>query len=223
VIAAFPGELAPLVRGWRRLGTNAPGSGLWVLGSEHRWVAACAGSGALAVERAFTLAASQGPLGAVVSYGLAGALRTGLKPGTAHWVSAGLSVDSGAAWSALHPAKGAFLLTSPRIEPAEGKADLLRRFPGSDLVDMEAGALARLAEKQRLPFYCLKGVSDGAEESLPDFTPFLRADGTLALTSLVTHFAVRPNNWKKLIDLARVSAAAAKAMRETWMRSNIPI
>ena len=49
------------------------------------------------------------------------------------------------------------------------------------LVDMEAAAIARLAAMRGIPFYCIKGVSDGFNDRLPDFNPFLTADGRFRL------------------------------------------
>ncbi len=42
---------------------------------------------------------------------------------------------------------------------------------------MEAAAIARLAAMRGIPFYCIKGVSDGLTDHLPDFNRFLSPAG----------------------------------------------
>jgi hypothetical protein len=41
---------------------------------------------------------------------------------------------------------------------------------------MEAAAIARLALMRGIPFYCIKGVSDGLHDQLPDFNRFIRRE-----------------------------------------------
>ncbi len=83
IIAALPGELKSLVKGWRRIATNTPGLHKWQLSqSEDTWIAVCAGMGADAARRAFAAAESDGPLNMVVSVGWAGSLHDETKPGT---------------------------------------------------------------------------------------------------------------------------------------------
>ncbi len=62
IIAALPGELKPLVKGWQRVATNDRGVKKWMLSREaDTWIAVCAGMGADAARRAYASAASGWP------------------------------------------------------------------------------------------------------------------------------------------------------------------
>src|SRR5476651_2005881 len=94
VIAALPGELKPLVRGWKRESRN--GVDLWkTRQSDCEWVAACAGIGASAAARAFVEIESEGPLNAVVSLGWAGSLSGEFEVGRAYSVSEVIDIHTG--------------------------------------------------------------------------------------------------------------------------------
>src|SRR5450755_3290728 len=81
IIAAMPGELKPLVKGWKRIPT-ANGTHRWEMeSSKGTWIAVCAGIGRDAATRAFAEAESGGPLRAVLSIGWAGSLTKSFSPG----------------------------------------------------------------------------------------------------------------------------------------------
>src|SRR5271155_3973531 len=87
IIAAMPGELKPLVQGWKLLRARK-GESAW-LGSINgaECVAVCAGMGQKAAERACAIAAQGVPLRALVSVGWAGALSCGVQPSSAYVVN----------------------------------------------------------------------------------------------------------------------------------------
>src|SRR5580700_11407190 len=91
IIAALPGELKPLVRGWRheRRGNRTSGIvDLWHWSyDEGEWVAACAGAGADAGTRAFAEIEKDGPISMAISIGWAGALSHDVAPGQAYQIS----------------------------------------------------------------------------------------------------------------------------------------
>ena len=94
IIAAMPGELKPLVRGWQHQRSN--GIDLWRHKfDQHEWIAACAGAGVDAAMRAFTEAEKYGALDAVISTGWAGALREELATGHAFDVSCVIDARTG--------------------------------------------------------------------------------------------------------------------------------
>ena len=76
IIAAFPGELKPLVRSWP---TSRRGPiQFWAQrNEEEEWIAACSGAGQYAATRAFEGIEDGGPIDLVFSIGWAGALKTG--------------------------------------------------------------------------------------------------------------------------------------------------
>ncbi len=77
IIAAMPGELTPLVKGWRRV---PAAKHVWRWEKEERgatWIAVCAGIGRDRATKAFAEAEKDGALSAVLTIGWAGALREG--------------------------------------------------------------------------------------------------------------------------------------------------
>ncbi len=93
MIAAMPGELKPLVRGWPH---SARGNiRFWAQrNEEEEWIAACAGAGQAAATRAFSAIEDGGPIDLVFSIGWAGALR-GLETGRAYAVSGVVDARTG--------------------------------------------------------------------------------------------------------------------------------
>jgi adenosylhomocysteine nucleosidase len=83
IIAALPGELKPLVKGWQRVATKDRGTKKWILSRDaDTWIAVCAGMGADAARRAYANAAVDGPLDILLSVGWAGSLDPAVGPGT---------------------------------------------------------------------------------------------------------------------------------------------
>jgi adenosylhomocysteine nucleosidase len=117
---------------------------------------------------------------AVASVGFCGALDPGLRPGD---VFVGVCVRTAdTAYQALPlraplPHISGVVWSSGRVaQTAPEKAEL--RGSGASVVEMEAAGVAREAGRRNLPFYCLKAVTDLADEDLViDFNGALRPDG----------------------------------------------
>ena len=184
IVAAMPGELKPLVRGWPHSTRN--GIRFWAQRTEEEeWDAACAGAGQQAATRAFAALEDGGPIDLVLSIGWAGALTPEVAPGTAHNVAGVIDVRTGERFHCDAGAGDLWLVTSPKVAGASEKRRLASTY-GASLVDMEAAALARLAAMRGIPFYCIKGVSDGFSEELPDFNRFISPDGQFQTAGLYT-------------------------------------
>ncbi|MGB6727701.1 MAG: hypothetical protein WBE74_17565, partial [Terracidiphilus sp.] len=123
-IAAFPGELKPLVstvvnggssaRVWPHSTRN--GVHFWaVRNEEEEWIAACAGAGQAAATRAFAAIEDGGPIDLVFSLGWAGALTSGLAAGSAHSVAGVIDVKTGERYRCDAGSGEQWLLTSPRV------------------------------------------------------------------------------------------------------------
>jgi adenosylhomocysteine nucleosidase len=80
------------------------------------------------------------------------------------------------------------------------------------MVDMEAVTVARFASAQGIPFYCLKAVSDTANEVLPDFSRYTDTQGQLQLAGLLAHVAIRPRYWPGLARIGKNGKKGAFAM-----------
>ena len=169
IIAAMPGELRPLVRGWPHSTRN--GIHFWAQrDSEAEWIAVCAGAGQAAATRAFAAIEDGGPIDLVFSVGWAGALTTEVATGKAYNLAGVIDVRTGERFRCDAGAGDLWLVTSPKVADEPEKHRLASAYPAA-LVDMEAAALARLAKMREIPFYCIKGVSDGLTRQIARFQP----------------------------------------------------
>jgi adenosylhomocysteine nucleosidase len=82
------------------------------------------------------------------------------------------------------------------------------------LVDMEAAALARLAAMRGVSFHCIKGVSDGLDDKLPDFNRFLTREGQFRMASFVLFALFHPGYWSVLRQMGENSRKASQSMAE---------
>ncbi|HZY63218.1 MAG TPA: nucleoside phosphorylase [Edaphobacter sp.] len=215
IIAAMPGELKPLVRGWRRERVNTRGARMWKLArGEDIWIAACAGMGAEAARRAFALAESDGALDLVLSIGWAGSIYEGVKASSVQIPTFVIDAQTGERFSLTDGKRKWGLVTTARVADATEKRRLAATYQSAMLVDMEAAAVARMAEIRGIPLLCVKGVSDGINAELPDFNLFIDANGQMRLARFLIYVAARPKYWSALMHLGRCSARAAENMRD---------
>ena len=213
IIAAFPGEVKPLVRGWPHGTRN--GVDFWAQrDSEDEWIVSCAGAGQSAATRAFAAIEDGGPVDLVFSVGWAGALTAGIATGTAHNVAGVIDIQTGERFRCDAGAGEFWLATSPKVAGEAEKRRLASAYHAS-LVDMEAAAIARLAAMRAIPFYCIKGVSDGLDETLPDLNPFLAPNGKLHMGRLVVFAILRPWYWPALLRMGENSTKAAQSIAES--------
>jgi adenosylhomocysteine nucleosidase len=213
IIAAMPGELKPLTRGWQHECSN--GVDLW-RSDNGEWIAACAGAGANAATRAFAEVEKLGPIDKVISTGWAGALRDELVPGQACDVSVVIDARTGERFVAAGPPNNCWLVTSPRVADLLEKKRLASTYEAA-LVDMEAAGVARLARMRGIPFYCIKGISDGYNDQLPDFNRFISYDGQFKLARFMVFALLRPWHWHALIRMGENSRKAARSIAQSLL------
>jgi adenosylhomocysteine nucleosidase len=207
IVAALPGELKPLVRGWQERGRN-----MWSgrIGDSEA-VAIAGGMGAAAAARATERLMAEINPTAIVSYGWAGALTCAVKPPMACAISEVVDDANGERYrTAL--SDGFRLITLDHVARGDEKRGLAAKHQ-SVLVDMEAAEIARLAAKRGTAFYCFKGVSDGYNDRLPDFNRFINNnEGEMRMGAFVAYATLRPQYWSALVRLAQNSGAAAEAV-----------
>jgi len=214
IIAAMPGELKPLVKGWMRIPT-AKGIHRWEMeSSKGTWIAVCAGIGRDAATRAFAEAERGGPLNAVVSIGWAGSLAKSLEPGTVCNMAQVIDARTGEQFQLVTTNRDLRLITSARVADAAEKARLAQSYPGGVLVDMEAATIARLAVMRDIPCHCIKAVSDAVDERLPDMNPFIGRRGEFRTVAFAASVLFRPQYWPALLNFGRNSAKAAANLGE---------
>ena len=163
---------------------------------------------------------------AVISFGIAGGLASGVPPGT---VLIGRAVHDGtrrspadAGWiaqlSTLLPAArlGDLVGVDAAVAGADAKA-ALHRHTGAAAVDMESHVAARLAAQNGIPFAALRVVADPAERTLPPAALVgMRADGTTDLGAVLRSLGREPRQLAALVRTgfdARAALAALAASR----------
>jgi adenosylhomocysteine nucleosidase len=213
IIAAFPGELKPLVRGWPH--STRSHIHFWAQRSpEEEWIAACAGAGQPAATRAFAAVEEGGPIDLVFSVGWAGALRSNIAAGSAHNLAGVIDVRTGERYNCDAGAGELWLATSPKVASEAEKHRLASSY-GAALVDMEAAAIGRLCAAREIPFYCIKGVSDCLTDRLPDFNRFLSPAGQIKLAKLTLFATVQPWYWPALLRMGENSKKASQNIAES--------
>ena len=249
IIAAMSGELKPLVRGWRHERWNRVDLWRWRYDAGE-WIAACAGAGQNAATRALAEIEKDGPIASVLSVGWVGALGNSYLPGQAYRIAGVIDTLTGErfrvpAFPPLRQKDGArmghpaevkpvplqnspepvpndiWLATSPKVADAAGKQRLASTYRAS-LVDMEAAAIARLAGMRGISFQCIKGVSDGLGDQLPDFNRFLTPEGQFRMAGFTLFALFHPGYWPALKQMGENSKKASQSMAELVLEALDP-
>jgi adenosylhomocysteine nucleosidase len=207
-IAADPREFAGLLTHWEKvapieLPVHWARTGRW----RGREVFALAnGAGA---DRAFAAVLVAPKPSAICNIGFCGALDQSLKIGD---VVVATEISEGEKSWSTHlpegpPAPRGIVATIDHIaQTAAEKREL--RATGASIVEMEAAGVARAAEDLDLPFYCIRAVSDLADEDFHnDFNAALQPDGRFSIFRLVSQLKL-----KELIRLQQRTALASKKL-----------
>lgn len=213
LIAAMPGELRNIVVGWKHSRRN--GVHLWAHRDENLYVAACAGVGQAAATRAFAAVEEDAPVDLVFSVGWAGALTRDLAPGFAHNMAGVIDTQTGERFQCDADAGPLWLATSARVADRAEKERLAAAYPAVSVVDMEAAAIARLAQMRGIPFYAIKGISDELEAKLPDFNRFLTPTGRFQTARFALSSLLTPSYWPALIRMGENSKKASQSIAES--------
>ena len=169
-------------------------------------------------------ALAAGGVSALVSFGLAGGLDPRLKPG--HVLIPRAVLAAGQTWPADRAL--ARLLGGPTIELMLGEGAAvasaaakhqLWRTTGAAAVDLESGAVARVAARHDLPFAALRAVCDPAARTLPRAAlEALDAEGRVRKMRLLAFVLLHPADLPGLVALAADSALAFRALAERTKR-----
>jgi adenosylhomocysteine nucleosidase len=101
------------------------------------------------------------------------------------------------------------MLTTP-----EEKRDLGSRYSAA-AVDMESAIVAELCSRERVPFGCLRAVSDDARTALSPRLASLLAGGRASPLRLLAHLVRSPRLAGELLRLARHTRRTADQLGET--------
>ncbi len=168
--------------------------------------------------RAAELLVAQG-VTALISFGLAGGLRADLRPGAvlvpnAVMEGAARYPCDGALMAWLGGSTGEAILAGETIAAsATEKAALLAQF-GAPAVDLESGAVARVAAAQGVRFAVLRAIADPAARNLaPAALVPLKADGGIDLAGVLRAVLRRPGQIPGLMALAGDASRARAALK----------
>jgi adenosylhomocysteine nucleosidase len=162
------------------------------------------------------------PLQAVLSFGVAGGLAPGLRPGD---LVAARTVVSAAGAFACHEAwartlagaapngrAGAFLGVDEPVLTPENKRRLYKET-GAVAVDMESHGAARFAQARKLPFAVLRAISDPQSRAIPSAAlAGFKPDGSTDVLAVLAALAQNPREAGALIRTALDARAAFKAL-----------
>jgi adenosylhomocysteine nucleosidase len=152
--------------------------------------------------------------GALVSFGFCGALDPELRVGDV--LVATEVIGEGVAQAPLECPRHATgkLLTIDRVASTpQEKSDLFRQS-GASAVDMEASAVARKAREWEVPFYCIRVVTDSADEGFAlDFNRMRDADGRFSRARIIAAACRRPGAiFPELLQLNKRCHNASKLL-----------
>jgi adenosylhomocysteine nucleosidase len=155
---------------------------------------------------------------ALVSFGLAGGLDSDFRPGALivpiAVVEAGRIRPTHAALSdALGGWFGGMLHAGSEIAVSAAEKAHLAKTTLCGAIDLESGAVARVAERHGLPFAVLRAICDPAERDLPPAAVVaLDAKGAIAVARVALSLLRQPGQIPGLIALARDAAQARSAL-----------
>jgi adenosylhomocysteine nucleosidase len=150
----------------------------------------------------------------IVSMGFCGALDPSLAIGD---IVVGTTIFTGdRSFPAEPPVTASRYRTGPicSIDHVAGTAEEKRKLhtTGAIAVEMEAAGVAQRAQKLAVPFFCVKSVTDLADEDMAnDFNAVLRSDGRFDTMNILALSLRRP--WVRLPELIRLQRRCALAAR----------
>lgn len=174
--------------------------------SGRRWLLAANGPGRELASQAAAAAAGLEPVRAVISMGFCGALDPALHTAevlvaTEVWAGA-RRFPAAVPCTAAKASRGAVVSQDRVVSTVREKTDL--HSQGAAAVDMEAGAVASLAQDLGLPFYCIRAVSDEARAPMPlDFNLYRDERGCFDRGRIARAAVLRPWVWPALIQFDR--------------------
>lgn len=208
IVAALEREVAGLVKSWDRVQREFGGRNFrfWQRGAA---VLVCGGVGAEAARRASEAVVALYQPAELISAGFAGALERGLPVAT---VLEPATVVDARDSARIPTGQGKGVLVSfAAVADQEQKAKLARSY-SAQAVDMEAASVGKGALVHGLRFRAVKVISDELGFPMPPMDRFVSHDGKFNTRSFAIYALLRPRSWPAVLQLARNSAKAARAL-----------
>jgi adenosylhomocysteine nucleosidase len=221
IIAALEREIGPFVAGWTR-GVLQHHDEDIVCYRNGDVVVVTGGIGCRQAEAAARAAVAEFQPQALVSAGLGGAIIRTLKIGSIFIPNVLVDAATGAEYRCNAGAglvSGGVLVSATEIAGPGSKKHLADQFHAL-VVDMEAAAVARVAEEMKTGFFCVKAISDELDSRLPPMNRFVDESGRFQTGRFLAWTAARPQWWPATIRLARDSRRATRALCH-WLGKNL--
>jgi len=214
IVAALEREVRPMIRKWKRIEHNHDRQ-IYRFYEYANTVLVCGGIGTEAARRATEAIIALYRPELVQSVGFAGALGFAMCIGNIF--VPGRVIDASDS-SRFETSFGeGTLITFRSVADASQKKKLAQAY-SAQAVDMEAAAVARVAERHGTQFRAVKVISDPANFELPEMDRFIRK-GRFRSGSFVLHAALRPWLWGKVAELAINSRRASDALCRELQRT----
>jgi adenosylhomocysteine nucleosidase len=213
IIAAMEREISGFVRGWKR-SVLPLGEREFLRFESDGVVTVISGIGCKNAELAARAVVAQYRPEILISVGLAGALIRSLKVASVFTPNVVVDAVDGAEYRCTpdsNHVSGGVLVSAGEIVGAQAKQELVNRFHGL-VVDMEAAGVAKAAQEAQIGFRCVKAISDEADFVMPPMGKFVNAAGKFQSGKFALWAAIRPWQWPRIMNLARNSKRAIKAL-----------
>ncbi len=154
---------------------------------------------------------------ALLSFGLAGGLDPALTAGDivipAAVIERGITYTTDTGLSARIGAVAGLVIATERVVATRAAKSALRADTAACAVDLESGAVARVAARHKIPFAVLRAICDPAGRDLPPAALVALDDaGVIAIARVAALILRRPGQIPALIRLAGDAAAARRAL-----------
>jgi adenosylhomocysteine nucleosidase len=145
----------------------------------------------------------------ILSVGFAGALDRTLKVGDIF--APGRVVDARDGSRTEMATGHGVLVSAAGVAGVAQKAKLAESY-AAQAVDMEAAAVARGAQSRGAGFMAVKAISDESDFAIPAMDRFIDERGQFTTGRFAIFSVLRPWIWPRVIELARNSAKASRAL-----------
>jgi adenosylhomocysteine nucleosidase len=201
LVVAMRRELGPFLTGVRGQRVN----GIEFLELDHA-VIAVGGVGRNAARRAAEAVTERYEPAMLISAGIAGALRATLKVGDVVEGSEVVDAESGARFEMT--GGKSVIVTASSVSGSADKRLLADRYK-ADVVDMEAAAVAEVAQERGIECKAIKAISDELDFAMPPVARFVDSNGQFETARFAAHVAMRPKWWMAVRHLNANSRIAS--------------
>lgn len=154
---------------------------------------------------------------ALMSFGIAGGLMPGLRPGTLivanEILTVGTRYPALTNWAGTLDARLGVIFGDIKIASEVSEKSTIFENTGALAVDLESGPVARVAARAGIPFVALRAIADPAGRALPAAALLpLDPEGRPRIAAVLASIAKRPGQIPGLVSTALDTRAALRAL-----------